>query len=142
MQNNQFVLHYSNKEKNIQRTRWNYKSEDDVIIDCMNKESVTLAENILEQKWYELLAYTIYTIFKLMKLKRTLIRKILDMEKLKVTFVNFYIYMLIWKLKHSTIVEVTTEIYERTKRLMKEFLKENERKEWDFDVKEKGNQMS
>ena len=45
-----FVLHYLNKEKNVQTKRINYKNEENVIIDCMNEESATLIENILECK--------------------------------------------------------------------------------------------
>ena len=45
-----FVQYYLNKEKNVKTKRIIYKSDDDIIIDCMDEESLAVAENLLKQK--------------------------------------------------------------------------------------------
>lgn len=45
-----FVLHYLNKEKNIQTKRINYKNDENIVIDCMNEESAAAIQNILKVK--------------------------------------------------------------------------------------------
>lgn len=46
----EYVIHYLTKEKQIQTKKVDFKSENEVVVNCMNKESAIEAEKILSKK--------------------------------------------------------------------------------------------